>query len=261
MTPLLFGSGARRLFGIYESGRASSRAARAAVLCNPWGQEYIRAHRSMRLLAKALAGSGRDTLRFDYYGTGDSAGDMVDADLAGWERDIEEAIDEIQSTSGGPRVTLLGLRLGGSLAARVAARRQRDVESLVLWDPVISGRRYLQELHTMEETLAATRPGSAASKCRDGREILGFTMTTALAEEIEAFDLLPIVAGLSTRRLTLVSRLSSPFVDLTKSLEQRPDNVLAIERLSCPPPWIEDRHTGAGAVPVEAIQRIIQWLA
>ena len=111
MTPLFFGSGARRLFGIYEPGRSGSRTSRAAVLCNPWGQEYIRAHRSMRQLAKMLTASGRDTFRFDYYGTGDSAGDMVDADLAGWENDIGSAIDEVKDTSGSPRVALLGLRL------------------------------------------------------------------------------------------------------------------------------------------------------
>src|SRR3954451_13983708 len=76
MTPLFFGSRARRLFGIYEPGRSGSRVPRAAVLCHPWGQEYIRAHRSMRRLANMLSATGRDTLRFDYFGTGDSAGDM-----------------------------------------------------------------------------------------------------------------------------------------------------------------------------------------
>src|SRR5262245_860401 len=98
MTPLYFGSATRRLFGIYEPGTGGRRAPQAAVLCYPWGQEYIRAHRSMRRLAMMLSAAGRDTFRFDYFGTGDSAGDMVDGSVAGWEKDIEAAIDEAKDT-------------------------------------------------------------------------------------------------------------------------------------------------------------------
>ena len=64
-----------------------------------------------------LAASGWDTLRFDYYGTGDSAGDLIEANLGGWEKDIEWAIEEARATSGANRVALIGLRLGANLAA------------------------------------------------------------------------------------------------------------------------------------------------
>jgi uncharacterized protein len=261
MTPLFFGTGARRLFGIYEPGRSGSRAPRAAVLCYPWGQEYIRAHRSMRRLANMLAATGRDALRFDYFGTGDSAGDMIDADLAGWESDIETAMDEVKDTSGAPRVALLGLRLGGALAARVAVKRQKDVEALVLWDPVISGRQYLQELHSMETSIALTPPAQRPSESGGGHEILGFPLTTAMAAEIEALDLLSIVPGLPNRTLTIGSRPSLSYDDLASALRQRPDNPPVIENILYPPAWLEDRDTGAGAIPVKALQRIIQWLA
>ena len=40
-------------------------------------------------------------------------------------------------------MTLLGLRLGASVAAAAAARRS-DVARLVLWDPVIDGAAYMQ---------------------------------------------------------------------------------------------------------------------
>ncbi len=261
MTPLFFGSGARRLFGIYEPGRAGTQAPRAAVLCCPWGQEYIRAHRSMRQLAKMLAATGRDTLRFDYFGTGDSAGDMVEADLAGWESDIEAAMDEVRDTSGASRVALLGLRLGGTLAARVAVKRQKEVEALVLWDPVISGPQYLRELHAMEASIALARPREQASQSGDRHEILGFPLTRAMAAEMEALDLLSMVAGLPTRTLTLISCPSPSSDDFASALNGRPDNPPTIEHMSCPPAWLEDRDTGAGAIPVKTLQRIIQWLA
>jgi len=261
MTPLFFGSGTRRLFGIYEPGRSGNRAPRAVVLCHPWGQEYIRAHRSMRRLANMLADTGKDTLRFDYYGTGDSAGEMVDATLTGWEADIEAAIDEVRDTSGAPRIGLLGLRLGGSLAARVALRRQRDIETLVLWDPVISGAEYLRELHSTEESISLNKPAQRSLESGGGHEILGFPITAGMATEIESFDLLPIVARLQTRTLALCSRQTPSNKDLADAVERRTDESPAFECIPCLSVWLEDQNTGAGAIPVQVLQRIIQWLA
>ena len=260
MTPLFFGSAARRLFGIYEPGHSSIQT-RAAVLCHPWGQEYIRAHRSMRRLAVMLAASGRDTLSFDYFGTGDSAGDMLDADLAGWESDIAAAIDEVMDTSGRTRVALIGLRLGASLAARVAIKRPKVIEALVLWDPIIFGQDFLQELHAMETSINLAGPVQRPAELGGGLEILGFPLTTALAAQMEMLDLLAVVPGLPPRTLTLFSRPTPACDVFASALQQRPDAPLAMEYMTCAPAWLEDRHTGAGAIPVKTLQRIVEWLA
>ena len=58
MTPFHFGSGARRLFGLYTPAHSGAASTRAALLCAPWGQEYLRSHRSMRLLGRQLAAQG-----------------------------------------------------------------------------------------------------------------------------------------------------------------------------------------------------------
>ena len=42
-------------------------------------------------------------------------------------------------------VHVIGLRLGGLLAAAACAERE-DIESLNLWDPVTSGVQYINEL-------------------------------------------------------------------------------------------------------------------
>src|SRR5690606_4717969 len=99
MTPLYFGDRSRRLFGVYSPGHAGAGRARGAVLCAPWGPEYLRAHRSLAQLGKWLNEAGVHVLRFDWYGTGDSAGDMSDARLDGWLDDLGQAIDELRDTA------------------------------------------------------------------------------------------------------------------------------------------------------------------
>ena len=85
-------------------------------------------------------------MRFDFYGTGDSGGEPTDTDLTGWEADLETAIEELTEITGLSRVTLIGLRLGGAVAAAVASRLRKEIEALVLWDPVVSGPEYLARL-------------------------------------------------------------------------------------------------------------------
>jgi alpha/beta superfamily hydrolase len=139
MIPLYFGAGDQQLFGIYEPARRSGGAKRAAVLCNPPGSEYVHAHRAIRNLALRLSKAGLHVLRFDYYGTGDSAGDSDEGNPHRWCDDIEAAMSELKDMTGAMQVTLIGLRFGANLAARVAGRDLRGVEALVLWEPLASG--------------------------------------------------------------------------------------------------------------------------
>lgn len=128
-----FGASERRLFGIYE---APQKGKRGVVLCNPWGNEYLYAHQSMRYLADLLAEAGLHVLRFDWFGTGDSAGDAPDPNADGWLEDLDWAIDELRDVAGIKKVALLGLRSGAAPAIAAACAR-KEVDRLVLWDPVI----------------------------------------------------------------------------------------------------------------------------
>jgi uncharacterized protein len=137
VNPLYLGTQERRLFAVYEPAAVKDRRTRVAVLCHPWGAEYVYAHRTMRQLAVKLSASGFHTLRFDYFGTGDSGGEDSEANPAAAEVDVESAIEGIQDMVGVARVALIGLRLGATLAARTAKRHKENVEALVLWDPVV----------------------------------------------------------------------------------------------------------------------------
>lgn len=256
MTPLFFGDSSRRLFGIYTPAHAKAGKQRAIVLCPPWGAEYLRAHRSLCQLGRMLAASGFHVLRFDYFGTGDSAGDMADGNLSGWQSDVQAAVEELKDTAGLLRVSLLGLRLGGNLALRVAAARPRDVDALVLWDPVVDGGEHMAGLRRLDEQVRKprTRAGSAA-------ELLGFPMTDALAHDLETLNLLEQVTTLPTRTFVAVSEHLASHEALRRVLEANARGPIPMEQMDSLPAWVEDRHSGAGAIPVKVLQRIVEWLS
>jgi exosortase A-associated hydrolase 2 len=254
MNPFYFGTSRRRLFGIYTPARTAGTGTRAVVLCHPCCRDYLLAHRSMRQLTTMLCAAGFHVLRFDYFGTGDSAGDMTDADLQGWQADIEMAIEELKDTTGAKKVGLVGLRVGAALAARVAAKRSNGVDSLVLWDPVVAGEEYLQELHRAPEP-ARLRPAKAGG----GYELQGFALTDALLREMTEIDVPSLVPQLPARTLLVCSQALSSHEALREALRRHAAGPLPIEFIESKPAWVEDPTVGAGAIPVTVLQRIVEW--
>lgn len=203
MRPFFFGRSERPLFGIHHPALTRGTPAGAALLCNPFGQEAIRAHRIYRVMAGKLARAGWHVLRFDYFGTGDSAGASDEGDQAQWIEDVLDASEELASSTGTSRVAWVGLRYGASLAALAAERAPRELSDLVLWDPVVDGRAYLTELadaHAayMREDLIRWEPPTATPT-----EVLGFPLSEALRASIASLDLSR--RKVRARRLSIVA--------------------------------------------------------
>jgi predicted alpha/beta hydrolase len=137
--PFFFGSAAEPLFGAYHPAAGRPVQSTGVVVCNPFGVEAIYAHRMYRVLAERLARAGFHTLRFDYFGTGDSAGDSGEGSLARWSQDLLAASEELKDTAGLSRVAWVGLRLGGTLAALRSEERRVGKECLTKcrsrWSP------------------------------------------------------------------------------------------------------------------------------
>jgi pimeloyl-ACP methyl ester carboxylesterase len=250
MTPLFFGSSQRRLYGAYDPPQGARPGARAVVLCYPWGQEYLRAHRSMRRLANMLAAVGCHVLRFDYFGTGDSMGTAQDVTRRGWEQDIETAIEELQDTSGATQVSLVGLRLGATLAAHVAVRKKKLVHTLVLWDPVVSGLEYLEEL----------LGGDTQAMGSGGGDVQGFPMTDSFAAEIRELDVVVLVPELPARTRFIQTAPLPSHATLRAALDSAARSEIPLESVDALPPWVQDRDYGAGAVPTKVLETIVQWV-
>jgi alpha-beta hydrolase superfamily lysophospholipase len=145
-TPVWFGPEDRPLFG-WVHAPATGRSDGAVVLCPPLARELTSAHFAYRLLARALARSGLTAVRFDYDGTGDSAGDDAEPGrVDAWLASVDEAVALARRT-GAETVALVGMRLGALLALHAA--RRTPVAAAVLWDPCPSGRRFLKEQRSM----------------------------------------------------------------------------------------------------------------
>lgn len=190
MNCFFFGN-AKSLFGAYYPAEGAPARAGAVLLCGPVGQEYMRAHRAFHQLAGLLAAAGLHVLRFDYTGTGDSAGDEPANGLASWSEDIVTAARELTEISGLERVTLVGLRLGAALAylAADAVRASR----LVLWDPVVSGAEFIDKLEVLHRASLADldrfRAARATVAPEDEELLLGFRFPRALRRDLRELDL------------------------------------------------------------------------
>jgi len=115
-------------------------------MCHPLAEEKLWAHRVFVSFARDLSTAGFDVLRFDFRGEGDSDRDFEQTDFETRIEDAARAIDAVHEMNPSiSEVTLLGLRLGASVAAATAARRS-DVARLVLWDPVADGSAYMQSV-------------------------------------------------------------------------------------------------------------------
>ena len=258
MNPFYFGIGRRRLFGIYEPSAAGSVGKRAAVLCYPWGAEYVHAHRAMRQLAVKLSAAGFHTLRFDYFGTGNSAGEMTDADLEGWENDIESAMEELEHIVGAAQVALIGLRVGATLAAEVAARKAEEVNALVLWDPIIAGKDYLQSLGVLTRQnarwLDLMTTGSPPAPDQSALEVHGAPLTRSMMQDLLRIDLGAVIPATPARTQIIVSERTRSHEALGPILGRREiDDVPDVR------PWIEDKFN-MGVVPAKAIHKIVEFL-
>jgi exosortase A-associated hydrolase 2 len=143
--PFFFTREDAHLFAMLHSPAGAAHAT-AFVMSHPFGEEKLWSHRVFVSTARALAARGHAVLRFDYMGAGDSSGLTPDTSLDSHLADLRAAVRELRRrVPNVQRVGLIGLRLGATFAALVAEAGECD-GPLVLWDPVVDGEAYFQEL-------------------------------------------------------------------------------------------------------------------
>jgi alpha-beta hydrolase superfamily lysophospholipase len=186
--PLYFGPEDRPLFGWLHAPAAASRPALGLVICNPFGNEAICAHRSLRHLAERAADAGIPALRFDYDGTGDSAGHDFDPDrLSAWLASVGLAADTLRELTGIERLCFFGIRLGAALATLAAAAR-KDVAGLATLAPVVDGKSYIRELRMLRRAMDSKR-NITRDVDSEVLEAAGFALSAPTQASLSAIDL------------------------------------------------------------------------
>lgn len=194
--PLFFRNGSYELFGVVHEPPPGPRRT-PFVFCHPFGEEKLWSHRVFVTFARQLAQRGHPVLRFDYMGTGDSHGRFAESSVSSAQSDLRSAIGWLKARTGAERVGMLGLRFGATVAATVADARD-DVDLLVLWQPIVDGGRYMQELLRINLTTQMTvyreireDRDALVAGMRAGRtaNVDGYEVSLAMFEELSAINL------------------------------------------------------------------------
>ncbi len=250
--PLYFGSTSKRLFGCYQEPAEGGRGV-GVVLCQPLWREYIRSHRAFRQLAVRLSDQGFAVLRFDYYGCGDSHGDDDEGDLRQWTDDVSTAIDELRRRSGVSRVDLAGLRMGAALSMFAADERD-DVGRTVMWEPIVSGRQYVDEMRSVHaERLGGLDVNADGDEGR-ATELLGVRLSESRLAELYGIDLLDTVAAPSGK--TLIVETTGHAAELRDHLVGLSADV-SYRHVPGPQIWRDDE---TALIPGATLDAIVSWL-
>ncbi len=191
MNPFFFGDTNKQLYGVYHPPASQQYRDEAILICYPIGEEYIRTHRVLVQLTGMLTRLGFHVLRFDYFGSGNSSGNTGEGDVAQWLQDTMTALTELKDMSAVSRLSVIGIRFGAVLAALATA--ETKINKLVLWDPVIEGKVYVQSMQHMERALLEqhrhriNQPVEAMS--HSSNEYFGFLFPDAVLESISDVNL------------------------------------------------------------------------
>lgn len=259
MTPIQFGTRGKRLSGMYHSAATKPVRKAGVVICPPVGVEYVQTYRALRQVALYLSHAGYHVLRFDYFGTGDSWGDTIEANFPQWLDDVSVAMDELKDIAGVEECSLVGLRLGASLALLSAVERD-DVRDIILWDPVVRGQHYIDDLRaSMRGRLGYNGRQNGSQNPPRVENLAGFHYTQGLLRDLAAMDLASI-ERCGARKVDLtVSNENETYSRLQQHLTLRgiPSTYRYIAEAS---EWYDVTHVHVSLLPGPVIRSLTQPL-
>src|SRR5271154_1063781 len=245
--PIWFGSERRPLFGMFhvpESGFART----GVVVCPPFGRDYQNANYTLRCLGDEMTALGVCTLRFDYDGTGDSAGTGNELER------VKACLDSIiaavapMRASGVGSVFVVGVGLGATLAALVG-EDDGNIDGLVLWDPEPSGKAYL----SWQRALSAMSFNVPTMTTDGSVDAPGMLFDALTAADLRKLDLSNLRES-QTPMLVLVR----PDRDATRLQNRLRGELVEWGEAIGHSRMIDD--VTQPAVPREAVERIVEWV-
>ncbi|ACL66301.1 conserved hypothetical protein [Anaeromyxobacter dehalogenans 2CP-1] len=265
-----FTSAGRRLFAVLHAPPDPAASRGGWLLCAPFGEERGFAQRTCVEWARALAAAGHWVLRFDVRGYGDSEGLFEEFTADDHVEDVLAARLELERRAGVRCEGLWGLRLGATLATLAAARGGLDV-ALALWEPVVSGERYVDGLLRAVMVKEMTNTGRAPRTRDQLREHLaaggqviveGHPVTEAIHRSIADIDLgAPVAPARGPAFIAQISARAEPRPrrDLERLRTALGD--ARLELIQAPPPWQQNDEYADTVRPAALFEATLRWIA
>lgn len=204
--------------------RPPGRLRGLVLLVPPLLEELNKSRRMCALAARAFADAGLLVMRMDLHGSGDSSGTLVEVTWQTWVDDVQQGVTWLRSQGEIP-LFLWAVR-GGALLAGDWLRRGGRCNGLLLWHPVVDGRRNI--LHFLrvgataglqDDTRSRVSASELLSRLERGAdvEVAGYQMARKMAE------------GWSQSRLELAAGYagSVAVMELTTTSNSQPSRALA----------------------------------
>jgi hypothetical protein len=240
------------------------------IICSSVYAEFMKNYRREVRLARTLATNGLTAVRLQYRGTGNSEGDPAAVTMSDLSADISDTVHELNGEAGSPQPAYLGTRVGAVVAALAAP----SSAPLVLWEPVLSGDRWLKEGIRAATISSVSRqledspadPRAALDRLeQDGvLDLLGFALYRGLVSDIRRIKLEDLLA--ERRGKTLIFQIgggSEPkpaFVQLVERLRSRGADIELRSAGKDVAWWFEDGGVRDFATDDEVITPTIEWL-
>jgi exosortase A-associated hydrolase 2 len=171
----------------------------------PFGEEMNKSRHLLAATTQRLCEAGVASFLPDLFGTGDSEGEFRDARVHLWLEDLEATCRHAEAL-GRPVRAILAVRLGCALAVAAARRGALPaVSASAWWQPVLDGKRFLQQFLRLRVAAAGMRGGTqetveslrTRSAAGETLEVAGYELSPALVQGLEALavDALPAQAG------------------------------------------------------------------
>lgn len=218
------------------------------LFCHPLFEEKKASHHVLVELARKLTEKGYASLMPDFRACGDSSGNVQDFIPSKWKKDIQSGVSYLKGRFKNPHTTLLGIRFGATLTVDFAVGGS-GIEDLILIDPVVQGKAYLDEIFQQKHIREMMTFGEAKSDVnamfadldeKGQLDIDGTIVSSAFSNAVKEIDISRKDLS-SLKRMLLIQQ--SPRKSLLPAYEElqrkcREGNVdLEISQLTVPPFW------------------------
>ena len=181
--------------------------------------------------------------------------------------DLLRAHEELARRSQAGRFTWLAARLGATLALQ-AARHAQGLRRLVLWEPILEGRAYIEELlaahiDMLEVGFYDKDPAwYARSEGDDGPEIteaLGHRISSQLAAQLKGLRPTTLSAPAAIETQVFFRQEQAPTLEWCKR-ESAQGRKVTHETLDHPIIWTADPLPNQAIVPGDVTKRLIETI-